>query len=68
MPPRGFHPKPSRHSRKKFALNWGSAKAIFVVMGQGDAVMLKVITPLKLEESQDLLSQARAEAKKAGVK
>jgi AbrB family looped-hinge helix DNA binding protein len=40
----------------------------FVVIGQGDAVILKVITPPKIEEFQELLSQARAEAKKARVK
>jgi AbrB family looped-hinge helix DNA binding protein len=40
----------------------------FVVIGQGDAVILKVITPPKLGEFQKLLSQARAEAKKAGIK
>jgi AbrB family looped-hinge helix DNA binding protein len=40
----------------------------FVVIGQGDAVILKVITPPKLEEFQELLRQARAEAKKAGIK
>jgi AbrB family looped-hinge helix DNA binding protein len=40
----------------------------FVVIGQGDAVILKVITPPKLEEFQRLLRQARAEAKKAGIK
>lgn len=40
----------------------------FVVIGQGDAVILKVITPPTLGEFQKLLSQARAEAKKAGIK
>jgi AbrB family looped-hinge helix DNA binding protein len=40
----------------------------FVVIGQGDAVILKVITPPKLEEFRELLRQARAEAKKAGIK
>jgi hypothetical protein len=39
-----------------------------VVIGQGDTVILKVIAPPKLEDFQELLSQARAEAKKAGVK
>jgi len=40
----------------------------FVVIGQGDAVILKVIAPPELEEFQGLLRQARAEAKKAGIK
>jgi AbrB family looped-hinge helix DNA binding protein len=40
----------------------------FLVIGEGDAVILKTITPPKLEEFQELLSQARAEARRAGVK
>ena len=51
--------------RNDLGLNEGDQ---FVVIGQGDAVILKVITPPKLEEFQERLSQARAEAKKAGVK
>jgi AbrB family looped-hinge helix DNA binding protein len=51
--------------RKDLGLNEGDQ---FVVFGQGDAVILKVITPPKLEEFQQLLSHARTEAKKAGIK
>jgi AbrB family looped-hinge helix DNA binding protein len=40
----------------------------FLVIGEGDAVILKTITPPKLEEFEELLSQARAEARRAGVK
>jgi AbrB family looped-hinge helix DNA binding protein len=40
----------------------------FLVIGEGDAVILKTITPPKLEEFQELLSQARAEVRRAGVK
>jgi len=40
----------------------------FVVIGEGDAVILKAITPPKIGEFQELLEQARAEAKRAGVK
>ena len=40
----------------------------FVVIGQGDAVILKVITPPKLEDFEKLLTQARVEAKKAGIR
>jgi len=40
----------------------------FIVIGQGDAVIMKVIMPPKLEEFQKLLSEARSQAKKAGVK
>jgi AbrB family looped-hinge helix DNA binding protein len=40
----------------------------FVVIGQGDAVILKVITPPKLREFEKLLLQARAEARKAGIR
>ena len=51
--------------RNDLGLNEGDQ---FVVIGQRDAVILKVITPPKLEEFQELLSQARAEGKKAGIK
>jgi AbrB family looped-hinge helix DNA binding protein len=40
----------------------------FVVIGQGDAVILKVITPPKLEDFEKLLAQARVEAQKAGIR
>jgi len=40
----------------------------FVVIGQGDVVILKVITPPKLEDFEKLLTQARVEAKKAGIR
>jgi AbrB family looped-hinge helix DNA binding protein len=40
----------------------------FVVIGQGDAVILKVITPPKLEDFQKLLSQAGVMAKKARIR
>jgi AbrB family looped-hinge helix DNA binding protein len=51
--------------RNDLGLNEGDQ---FVVIGQGDAVILKVIAPPRLEEFEELLSQARAEAKKAGIK
>lgn len=51
--------------RNDLGLNEGDQ---FVVIGQGDAVILKVITPPRLEEFHELLSQAREEAKKAGIK
>jgi AbrB family looped-hinge helix DNA binding protein len=51
--------------RNDLGLNEGDQ---FVVIGQGDAVILKVITPPKLEEFRELLNQARSEAKRAGVK
>lgn len=37
----------------------------FVVIGQGDAVILKTITPPSMEEFKDLLKAARDSAKKA---
>ena len=40
----------------------------FVVIGEGDAVILKAITPPKIEDFSGLLAQARTEAKKAGLK
>jgi AbrB family looped-hinge helix DNA binding protein len=40
----------------------------FVVIGEGDAVILKAITPPKIEEFDKLLSQARMAATRAGLK
>ena len=51
--------------RKTLGLNEGDQ---FVVIGEGDAVILKAITPPKIDEFRGLLSQVRAEAKSAGVK
>jgi AbrB family looped-hinge helix DNA binding protein len=40
----------------------------FVVIGQGDTVILKSITPPKMEEFTTLVNTAHAETKKAGMK
>ncbi len=40
----------------------------FVVIGQGDTVILKSITPPSLDELDDLLAQASTQAKRAGMK
>jgi AbrB family looped-hinge helix DNA binding protein len=40
----------------------------FVVIGEGDAVILKAITPPKIEEFNKLLGQARSAAKRARIK
>jgi len=40
----------------------------FVVIGEGDALILKTITPPKLEEFPKLLGEARSAAKAAGIK
>lgn len=40
----------------------------FVVIGEGDAVILKTITPPKIDEFSRLLGQARSVAKRAGIK
>jgi len=40
----------------------------FIVIGQDDAVILKAITPPKLQEFEQLLTLARAAARKAGIK
>ena len=40
----------------------------FVVIGKGDTVILKAITPPKMEEFESLLVEARAHAKRAGMK
>ena len=40
----------------------------FVVVGEGDAVILKVISPPLKSEFRRLLVQARSQARKAGLK
>jgi len=40
----------------------------FVVVGEGDAVILRVISPPSKAEVASLLAKARTQAKKAGVK
>ena len=51
--------------RKDLGLSEGDQ---FVVIGEGDAVILKAITPPKIEEFNKLLAQARSAVKKAGLK
>lgn len=51
--------------RRTLGLNEGDQ---FLVIGQGDAVILKTITPPKIEEFQELLSKARAEGRKARIR
>jgi AbrB family looped-hinge helix DNA binding protein len=40
----------------------------FVVIGEGDTVILKTITPPKIEEFHKLLGEAHSAAKRAGIK
>ncbi len=40
----------------------------FVVIGEGDAVILKTISPPKITEFTKLLGQARSAARRAGIK
>ncbi len=42
--------------------------AQFVVIGRGDTVILKSITPPSMDQFDELLAEARAQAKKAGLK
>ncbi len=51
--------------RKRLGLKPG---AQFVVVGQNDVVILKTITPPSMNEFDQLISEARKQAKKAGMK
>jgi AbrB family looped-hinge helix DNA binding protein len=51
--------------RKKLGLKSGDQ---FVVTGDRDVVILKSISPPSLGEFDDLISEARSQAKKAGMK
>lgn len=51
--------------RKRLGLKPG---AQFVVVGQNDVVILKTITQPSMNEFDQLISEARKQAKKAGIK
>ena len=51
--------------RKRLGLTAGVQ---FIVVGEGDVVILKVVTPPSRSEFDDLLSKARRQARKAGIK
>ena len=51
--------------RKRLGLKPG---AQFVVVGQNDVVILKTITQPSMNEFEQLISEARKQAKKAGMK
>jgi len=51
--------------RKRLGLKPG---AQFVVVGQNDVVILKTITQPSMTEFDQLISEARKQAKKAGIK
>ena len=51
--------------RKRLGLKAG---AQFVVVGDKDVVILKAISPPAMEDFDELISQARKQAKKAGMK
>ena len=40
----------------------------FVVIGKGDSVIFKTISPPSFDEFEDLLSDARKQARRAGLK
>lgn len=51
--------------RNTLGLNEGDQ---FLVIGEGDAVILKSITPPRMRDFRKLLSRARAEARRARIR
>lgn len=51
--------------RKRLGLKAGSQ---FVVLGEKDVVILKAITPPSMDEFDNLITEARQRAQKAGMK
>ncbi len=51
--------------REKLGLKTGSQ---FIVLGDEDVVILKSISPPKIEEFNEIVNAVRKEAKKAGLK
>lgn len=50
--------------RKSLCLREGNQ---FVVLGEKDVIILKVVTPPSMKDFDHLISKARSEAKKAGL-
>jgi AbrB family looped-hinge helix DNA binding protein len=44
------------------------AGAKFVVVGEGDVVILKVVTPPSMSDFDDIIQEARRQARQAGMK
>ena len=44
------------------------AGAKFVVVGEGDVIILKMITPPSMSEFNDIIQEARRQARQAGMK
>jgi AbrB family looped-hinge helix DNA binding protein len=51
--------------RQALGLKAGSK---FVVVGEGDVVILKMITPPSMSEFDDIIQEARRQARQAGMK
>jgi AbrB family looped-hinge helix DNA binding protein len=51
--------------RKSLSLTEGHQ---FVVLGEKDVIILKVVTPPSMKDFDNLIKKARAEAKKVGLK
>jgi len=51
--------------RKRLGLKAGSQ---FIVLGDGDVVILKVLAPPSMDEFDDLIAEARMKARKVGLK
>lgn len=51
--------------RKKLGLEPGS---LFVVIGEKDVVVLKAVSQPSIREFEDLIAEARRQARKAGLK
>ncbi len=51
--------------RNALGLKTGSK---FVVVGEGDVVILKVVTPPSMSEFDDIIQEARRQARQAGMK
>jgi len=44
------------------------AGAKFVVVGEGDVVILKVVTPPSMSDFDEIIAEARRQARRAGMK
>lgn len=54
-----------KYIRVRLGLRSGSQ---FIVLGEKDAVILKIISPPKMDEFDELVGQAQKQARRAGLK
>ena len=53
---------------RMFVIDWLKPGDQFVVVGEGDVVILKTISPPSMKDFDGLMAKARSQARRAGLK